>query len=70
MVRVVAADFGVGVTPGARVGAGVTLGANVGEGVAVRVTCHIHECVSDNPVVVLVAIADTFQDPITALVFV
>ena len=47
-----------------------TAGVGVGVAVGVSVTLHIHVCISDNPVVMLVAIAEMFQVPITALVFV
>ena len=63
-------DVGVGVTDGDGVGVEVMFTAGVGVAVGVSVTHHIHVCVSDNPVVVLVAIAETFQVPITALAFV
>ena len=65
-------DVGVGVTDGDGVGVEVMFTAGVGVGVTVdvSVTLHIHVCIFDNPVVVLVAIAETFQVPTTALVFV
>ena len=65
-------DLGVGVTNGD----GAVATADVGVGVEVifaadvAVTRHIHVCISDKPVVAFVAIIDTFQVPMTALVFV
>ena len=65
-------DLGVGVTNGD--GAVATVDVGVGVEViftaGVAVTRHIHVCISDKPVVVFVAIAETFQVPMTALVFV
>jgi len=62
----VAAKEGIGVTAGVGVGVGVGVIFNA----EIDVTCHIHECISDVPFVVLIAIAETFQIPTTALVFV
>ena len=65
-------DLGVCVTNGD----GAVATADVGVGIeviftaGVDVTCHIHVCISDKPVVVFVAIAETFQVPMTELVFV
>jgi len=65
-------DLGVGVTNGD----GAVATADVGVGVdviftaGVAVTRHIHVCKSDKPVVAFVAIAETFQVPMTELVFV
>jgi len=63
-------DLGVGVSNGVGVAADVGVGFEVIFAADVDVTCHIHVCISDKPVVVFVAIADTFQVPMTALVFV
>ena len=65
-------DLGVGVSNGD----GAVATADVGVGVeviftaGVAVTRHIHVCISDKPVVVFVAIIETFQVPMTELVFV
>lgn len=65
-------DFGVGVTngDGAVATADVGVGVEVIFAVGVAVTHHIHVCISDKPVVAFVAIAETFQVPMTKLVFV
>ena len=63
-------DLGVGVTKGVGATADVGVGVEVIFATGVAVTCHIHMCRSDKPVVASVAIADTFQVPMTELVFV
>ena len=62
-------DLGVGVTNGAVATADVGVGVEVIFSTGVAVTRHIHVCISDKPVVAFVAIAETFQVPMTELVF-
>lgn len=63
-------DLGVGVSKGVGATADVGVGADVTFTAGVEVTCQIQVWISDKPVVVSVAIADTFQVPMTALVFI
>ena len=74
----VAVGFGVSPDANVGVGTGVSPGANVGVDVGVTssasvdvdATDHIQVRIVDKPVSVLIAIAETFQIPATALVFV
>ena len=65
-------DVGVGVTngDGAVATADVGVGVEVIFATGVAVTRHIHVCKSDKPFVKFVVIAETFQVPMTALMFV
>ena len=63
-------DLGVGVTNGVGATADVGVGVEVIFAAGVAVTRHIHVCISDDPVVAFVATAETFQVPMTELVFV
>lgn len=65
-------DLGVGFSngDGAVATAEVGVGVEVIFAAGVAVTCHIHVCRSDKPVVEFVAIAEAFQVPMTELVFV
>ena len=65
-------DLGVGVSNGdgavATADVGVGVGVEVIFAAGVAVTRHIHVCISDDPVVAFVAIAETFKVPMTELV--